>query len=224
MTDFTTIDIDIFSDVVCPWCFIGKRRLEAAAVIYNKIRADACPDRSPISLAIRWRGFLLNPAMPRGGMPRDAYINTKFGDKFATSFYERIAAVGLDLGINFNFTAITRMPDSRPALSLVIAAQKNIGGGVGNAVKQDLFDAYFIHGMDIGDDTVLENIATKHGLKYSYSSDTSNQLEEDLIEVNRLGIEGVPYTIIAGDWAISGAHTPETFMPLFDSALAKKLN
>ncbi|MCE2517647.1 MAG: DsbA family oxidoreductase [Alphaproteobacteria bacterium] len=207
----TTIRLDIFSDVICPWCFIGKRRLEAAVGLYNSGR----PDTNLITLDITWRGFLLNPAMQRSGMDRKAYINAKFGAAGA-SFYERIAGVGKEVGIDFDFAAITRTPDSRPALSLVLSA-----GGKASDVKQDLFDAYFLNGEDIGDDAVLERIARQHGLAYPAPDSALNQLEQDLAEVSRLGIQGVPFIIVEGEWAVSGAHAPETFLPLFDAAIAK---
>lgn len=205
----TSIKIDIFSDVICPWCYIGKRRLEAAVEMFNQGRV------TPISVDITWRAFLLNPAMQRAGMDRQAYINAKFGTAGA-SFYERIAGVGLGAGINFNFAAITRTPDSRPALSLVLSA-----GAKSNDVKQDLFDAYFLNGEDIGDDAVLARIAEIHGISYPAPDAAMAKLEQDLVEVSRLGIQGVPFIIIEGEWAISGAHSPETFMPLFEAAIAK---
>ena len=211
MAGTSFINIDVFSDVICPWCFIGKRRLEAAVTLYNNGR----PKDAPVALNINWRAFLLNPAMQRGGMDRQAYINAKFGAA-GTSFYERIAGVGLDVGINFNFAGITRTPDSRPALSLVISAGNNA-----NAVKQDLFDAYFLNGEDIGDDAVLAEIAGRYQLEYPAPQSAHDQLEQDLIEVSRLGIQGVPFIVIENEWAVSGAHAPETFLPMFDAAIAK---
>ena len=106
----TPIHIDIFSDVICPWCYIGQRRLEIAAEMHGNV-----------SLNIQWRAFLLNPAMRREGMDRQAYINAKFGAAGA-SFYDRIADVGKEVGIDFNFAGIKRTPDSRPAQALLKSA------------------------------------------------------------------------------------------------------
>lgn len=212
MTPSATINIDVFSDVICPWCYIGKRRLDDAIGLYNQSR----PEDSQIGLNITWRAFLLNPAMPREGMDRGDYINSKFGLGGA-SFYERIAGVGREVGINFNFAGIKRTPDSRPALRLVLSA-----GELADSVKQDLFKAYFIDGEDIGDERILARIAGRHDLPYPPSEDASIVFEQCLAEVTRLNIQGVPFFIIENEWALSGAHTPETFMPLFDAALAKK--
>ena len=207
MTQKTPISIDIFSDVICPWCFIGKRRLEQAAALHGGVE-----------IKINWRAFLLNPAMRREGMDRQAYIQAKFGQAGA-SFYERIAGVGKDVGIDFNFAAIQRTPDSRPAHGLVLSAQD--GHGDANAVKQALLDAYFIEGRDIGDDAVLQEIADKFDVSYPADDAIMAQIERDLVEASRLNIQGVPYFIVAQEWAISGAHPPETFQPLFDAAIAK---
>ena len=204
MPERIPINIDIFSDVICPWCFIGKKRLEQAAEIHGGV-----------DIQIKWRAFLLNPAMRREGMDRQAYINAKFGQAGA-SFYERIAGVGKDVGIDFNFAAIQRTPDSRPAHGLVLSA-----GDQADAVKQALLDAYFIEGRDIGDDAVLQEIADAHHIPYPSGDDIMALIERDLVEASRLNIQGVPYFIVAGEWAISGAHPPETFQPLFDAAIAK---
>jgi len=207
MTQKPPISIDIFSDVICPWCFIGKRRLEQAVALHGGVE-----------IKINWRAFLLNPAMRREGMDRQAYIQAKFGQAGA-SFYERIAGVGKDVGIDFNFAAIQRTPDSRPAHGMVLSAQD--GHGDANAVKQALLDAYFIEGRDIGDDAVLQEIADKFDVPYPADDAIMAQIERDLVEASRLNIQGVPYFIVAQEWAISGAHPPETFQPLFDAAIAK---
>ncbi len=203
----TPIRIDIFSDVICPWCYIGKRRLEIAAEMHGNV-----------SLDIQWRAFLLNPAMRREGMDRQAYINAKFGSAGA-SFYDRIASVGEEVGINFNFAGITRTPDSRPAQALLKAA-----GPQAHALKQDMFDAYFINGEDIGDDAVLAKLAQQYNLAYPIDALHFTAVEHDLMEASRLNVQGVPFIIVAGEWAISGAHSPEAFQPLFDAALAKIQN
>lgn len=205
MSSKTRISIDIFSDIICPWCFIGKKRLQQAIEMHGGIDVD-----------ITWRAFLLNPAMRREGMDRQAYIQAKFGQA-GTSFYERIASVGKEVGIDFDFAAIKKTPDSRPAHSLVLSA-----GQHADAIKQDLLDAYFLNGVDIGDDAVLNAIAEKYGLKYPADRVYLDQIDADLAEASRLNIQGVPFFIISNEWALSGAHPPETFMPLFDAAIAKK--
>ena len=202
----TPIHIDIFSDVICPWCYIGQRRLEIAAEMHGNV-----------SLNIQWRAFLLNPAMRREGMDRQAYINAKFGAAGA-SFYDRIADVGKEVGIDFNFAGIKRTPDSRPAQALLKSAPDF---KTAMDLKQDLFQAYFINGQDIGDDSILADLATRHHLPYPSDPAFHAAVEQDLAEANRLNIQGVPFIIVEGEWAISGAHAPESFQPLFDAAIAK---
>ena len=198
-----TVAVDFFSDIVCPWCLIGKRRLEQAAELHGGVALD-----------IRWRSFLLNPNMPEGGMDRGDYLAAKFGGA-AASLYERIAAAGQEAGIGFRFEAITRTPDSRPAHGLVLAA----GDGAG-AVIDELFEAYFIKGRDIGDDAVLAEIAARHSIPRASAAAYAGRIESDLEEAARLGVQGVPFFVFGGGLAISGAHPPKTFLPIFDAVAA----
>ncbi|XDZ66945.1 DsbA family oxidoreductase [Alphaproteobacteria bacterium LSUCC0684] len=201
----TTISVDIFSDVICPWCMIGKKRLEDAALLHGGV-----------TLKINWRAFLLNPNMPPEGMERKTYIQNKFGNA-GPSFYARIAATGKDAGIVFQFDAIKRTPDSRPALLLVLGADK-----AANDVKGDIFHAYFQKGVDISDDAFLGDLAKRYQIPHPASESLRRKLEKDLGEAARLGIQGVPYFVFENQWAISGAHPPESFLPLIDAAIAQK--
>ena len=106
----TQIDVEIYADIICPWCYIGKQRLDAAFA--------ARPQVTPRYI---WRCFLLNPSMPENGMDRQAYLLGKFGHA-ASAVYGRIAAAGIDSGISFNFDAIKRTPDSRRAHRFILAA------------------------------------------------------------------------------------------------------
>lgn len=199
----TIVPIDIFSDIICPWCMIGKKRLEQAVEMHGGVE-----------LKINWRVFLLNPAMRREGMDRQAYIDAKFGAA-GTGFYERIASVGKEVGIDFRFDLIQRTPDSRPAHGLVLSA-----GEKANEVKEEMFSAYFLEGRDIGDDAVLQGVASRHGLAYPASENITRQIETDLKDAARIGVQGVPFFIVSGQYAISGAHPAESFLPLFDAAVA----
>jgi predicted DsbA family dithiol-disulfide isomerase len=207
MTTKTTISVDIFSDVICPWCMIGKKRLEDAVELHGGI-----------SLRINWRAFLLNPNMPSEGMDRQTYIQKKFGNA-GQSFYARIAATGKEVGIDFDFDAIRRTPDSRPAISLVLAADKS-----SSDVKQDIFNAYFQQGIDISNDAFLADLAGKYQIPHPSSEAVRSKLEKDLSEAQRLGIQGVPYFVFENQWALSGAHPRESFLPLFDATMAQKSN
>jgi predicted DsbA family dithiol-disulfide isomerase len=206
MSDLVSVNIDIFSDIICPWCFIGKKRLEAAAAMHGGIVPK-----------INWRAFLLNPDMQPDGMDRKAYLEAKFGAS-ASSFYDRIALVGDEVGIPFAFDKITRTPDSRPAHGLILSA-----GDKANALVQEMFEAYFINGIDLGDQDYIGEIATRHDLPYPSSEAIMRQIDNDIHEAGRIGLNGVPYFIFESEWAISGAHPPESFSPLFDAVVNHRL-
>ena len=181
MASKTAIEVEFYSDIVCPWCMIGKTRLEQAAA-----------EHGGVELSLRWRSFLLNPKMPREGMDRASYLNAKFGGA-ADGLYERIAAAGEEAGIGFRFDAITRTPDSRPAHSLIQSA-----GDGADALVNELFESYFINGLDIGDDKLLENMATRHSLPYPPEARHVDQIDRDLEDASRLGIHGVPFYTFNG--------------------------
>lgn len=201
------INVEIYADIICPWCYIGKRRLE-----------EAFAKRPDITPVYHWRAFLLNPTMPRDGMDRNAYLHAKFGHS-AAAVYGRIATAGLDSGISFRFDDIRRTPDSRAAHRLLIAA------GTENAtLSETLYRAYFIDGRDIGDMSVLAEIAEASGqpdlLEKAADEAVGRQLENNLATANQLRLDGVPFFIFDGKYAIAGAHQPEHLIPAIDAAAA----
>ena len=207
------MQIDIFSDPICPWCFIGKKRLDAA----RKLRPG-------IDLQIRWRAFQLNPDMPEAGMDRQTYLNVKFGgpDR-AQELYGHIRRVGEDVGIPFRFDEIPRTPNTLAAHRLVrYAQQPEIDKA--EALVEALFDAYFLKGRDIGDHEVLAAIADGVGIPKADAlalldgADYADEIRADDHYARRLGIGGVPCFIVNGKYALSGAQEPESFLPLFDMA------
>jgi predicted DsbA family dithiol-disulfide isomerase len=140
------LQIEIVSDVVCPWCFIGKRRLEQAL--------GRAPD-TPVSL--RWRPFQLNPQLPAGGVERAEYVRAKFGAR-ATEIYDRVARVGRGVGIDFAFDRIVRQPNTLPAHQLIGAAAV---AGVEEAMVETLFRAYFLEGADLTSRACLLGLAAR---------------------------------------------------------------
>jgi predicted DsbA family dithiol-disulfide isomerase len=203
----TSLTIEIFADVICPWCYIGKRRLDAALAARPHVRPQ-----------IIWRAFLLNPTMPKEGMRRSAYLAAKFGHS-AAAVYGRVAAAGMNSGIHFNFDAIERTPNSRAAQKLLLAAGTDTA-----SLSEALYRAYFIDGRDLGDEQILADILTSHdrtNLATAISSETINrQMDNDIATANQLKLDGVPYFIFGGKFAVAGAHLPEHLIPAIDAATA----
>jgi predicted DsbA family dithiol-disulfide isomerase len=207
-----TMQIDIISDVVCPWCFIGKRRLEKALAMRPEIETE-----------ITWRPFQLNPDMPAEGMARADYIATKFGDSgHSRRIHQTIAEAGATVGIDFAFDKIKRSPNTRNAHRLVRYATKQ---GTGTDVVTRLFEGYFLQGRDVGDLAALAKIAAEAGLdEREARTFLAGDAERDEIvsedrNARRLGVNAVPCFIFAGQYAISGAQEPEFFLPVFDLVL-----
>ena len=202
-----SLRIEIFADVICPWCYIGKKRLDAALA-----------QRPHITPRIVWRTFLMNPTMPVDGMHRASYLAAKFGHS-AAAVYGRIAAAGLDSGIRFNFDAITRTPDSRKAQKMLLVA-----GGDTDRLSEALYHAYFLAGRDIGKRDVLAGIAKEIGrpeLVEALKNETvQRQLDTDIARAHQLNLDGVPYFIFGEAYAIAGAHIPEHLIPAIDAATA----
>jgi predicted DsbA family dithiol-disulfide isomerase len=197
--------IAIFSDVICPWCFLGKRRLERALDQLG-MRAD-----------LRWLPFELNPEMPPGGMDRAEYRARKFGTDKAAALDSDMKARGAEEGIAFAFEKMARTPNTRPAHLLIAHASRQ---GLGGDAVEALFRAYFEEGRDIGDPQVLADVAAGVGLESELvraaltdaTLDSAVQSLEE--EARRLGIEGVPFFIIDEAWAVSGAQPPEAWLEI----------
>ena len=203
--------IDIVADIACPWCFIGKRRLERALAL----RPDIVATRS-------WRAFQLNPDMPAEGISREFYLVAKFGGaRQATRSFTTISAAGRGAGIEFAFERIRRTPNTLRAHRLIRLATSE---GIGDAMVEQLFLGYFVEGLDIGDIETLAAIATRAGLDNGAArtylageAGVSEVLAEEG-RARRLGIHAVPCFVLDRGYAIAGAQEPETFLPLFDIA------
>ena len=203
------IRIDLFSDVVCPWCFIGKRRLE---------RAIKARQAQPIS--IQWRAFQLNPDMPRDGMLRQHYVEAKFGGpERANQIYANIRNSGESEGLDFAFEKITRTPNTVTAHRLISWATTH---DKADSVVEGLFRAYFFEGRDLGSIDVLAEVATENGLDGDAATEflrSQNGFMEVAAETRYAyenGITGVPCFIFNRRYALAGAQEPEAFFPLFD--------
>jgi predicted DsbA family dithiol-disulfide isomerase len=203
--------IDIVADVACPWCYIGKRRLERALAL----RPDIVATRS-------WRAFQLNPDMPVEGISREFYLAAKFGSpRQALRSYSAIAAAGRGEGIEFAFERIRRTPNTLRAHRLIRFAATE---GYGDALVEALFRAYFIDGLDIGNIETLAAIATRAGLDdnatriYLAGEAGTEEVLSEEGRARRLGIRAVPCFVLEHGYAIAGAQEPEMFLPMFDIA------
>lgn len=200
--------IEIFSDTICPWCFIGKRRLERALAMQPELDVE-----------IRWRAFQLNPWMPPDGMERAAYLQAKFGAQDATRIYENIRAVGVGEGLDFRFDRIRRTPNTLDSHRLIRHAA---AAGRQNETVEALFSAYFLEGRDIGSRAVLAEIADAAGLdadaarRFLDSDAEREAVAAEDAQARRMGIQGVPCFVLDRAYAVSGAQEPEYFLPLFD--------
>lgn len=212
-----TLSIDVVSDVVCPWCFIGKRKLERALELYREKHPQA---EAPV---VSWHPFQLNPDMPAEGMPRKEYIARKFGPRGGNT-YERVKTVGQTVGIEFQFDRIERQPNTLAAHSLIALAGKH---GIQDQVKEAILRAYFLDARDLTDEQTLAGIATDAGLP---EADVRKALADpqlrDLVaqseeQARQIGVQGVPFFIFNQRVAVSGAHDPEVLLSAMEQSLAE---
>jgi predicted DsbA family dithiol-disulfide isomerase len=195
--------VDVILDVVCPWCYIGKRRLTAALAA----RADREPPR------VTWMPFQLKPDIPLGGIDRRSYLERKFGGAAGVQqFYDRVSEAGREVGIFFNFERIERQPNTLDAHCLIAWAQAMSPAAASNLVEK-LFRGYFVEGVDIGDRQELARLAAAAGLDaYRAAAWLIAGNGRDGVAVSderarRLGIAGVPLFIFNRRVMISGAQS-----------------
>lgn len=198
------IKIDIISDPICPWCFIGKTRLDRAF--------EANPTHD---FVIEWHPFQLNPTMPAEGMERREYLEAKFGgQQGAFDVYNQIDKTARETGIEMNFGGIKRTPNTIDAHRLIHWAGIE---GKQNAVVDRLFKAYFMEGRDISEHSVLTRIATAVGMdtdairRLLESDADADDIKARDADARRRGIQGVPAFVIANEYVVQGAQPIETW-------------
>jgi len=201
--------IDIYSDTICPWCFIGKRRLERALA-----------ERPQPDLEITWRPFQLNPDMPAEGLDRQRYLEIKFGGAAgAKQVYDQVRQAGESENIAFAFDDLKRTPNTLDSHRLIHHAEAS---GLQDQVVQALFDAYFLEAKDIGDHEVLVAAAAEAGLDaeaartYLASDQDAEAVRAEDARARQIGIQGVPTYILNDKYVLSGAHPPEVLFNMFD--------
>lgn len=199
--------IEIASDVICPWCYIGKRRLEKALALLD----------GAVKPEIRWLPFQLNPDMPAGGVPRAEYRKSKFGSvERSRQLDARVAAEGRGEGIDFAFDRMERTPNTTAAHQLIDLAQAQ---GKGQAVVDALFHAYFEEARDIGSPDVLQTIAMAAAVQGWPVQANAPAVAAREAEVRSLGISAVPTFIFDRKLGVSGAHPPESLAAAMREAI-----
>lgn len=203
------MQIDIISDTVCPWCFIGKRRLDRAI-----------EERADIQFDVRWRPYRLDPTVPKSGLERKAYLRTRFGEgPEIAQRAELIRELGEKEEIAFRFADIARTPNTLDSHRLIRWAGT---AGAQNAVVELLFSAYFEQGRDIGDPEVLEWVADQCGMDVDIvrallaSDDDVLLVEREDALARRMGINGVPTFIFENKYLLSGAQETEALLSVID--------
>ncbi len=209
-----TVVIQIISDVICPWCFIGKRRLEKALA-----------ERPQLAVEISWFPYLLNPDLPREGIGRDEYVRQKFGAARAAELMAHIRETGAAEGIDFS--PGSRMPNTLSAHVLLYWAARSAGVDQ-NLLAEKLFSAHHERGEDIGNPHVLAGIASEVGmnpaevLKALQDGIDEEAVSTLAVQAREAGVSGVPFFIIDGSHGLSGAQTPEAILQVIDQALEEK--
>lgn len=205
------LTIDVVSDVICPWCFLGKRRLDKALA---QLRAG--------TIEVRWRPFMLDPSIPPEGIDRKAYLTAKFGAERLATLHDPLQSAGNSEGVPFVFQAITRTPNTLDAHRVIRWAHH---AGRQTEMAERLFMAYWNEGKDIGDRTVLTAEAGAVGFDPSQTAtllasaqDTDN-VKSEIQHAYDIGVSGVPTFILAQRFAVSGAQPPDVLAGAIERAM-----
>jgi predicted DsbA family dithiol-disulfide isomerase len=205
------LEVDIISDVICPWCFIGKRRFEKALPLIGR----------EVPIEVHWRPFELNPDMPLEGIDRKLYRTRKFGSwERSKALDAQLAEAGASEGIQFAFDRMDRTPSTFEAHRLIwLAGEQNVQG----AVVEALFQAYFVDARDVGNRDELAHIASAAGMdaRDFLESDRGRQnVRAEEYWARRQGVQGVPFFLINHAAVISGAQSPEVIAATLDRELS----
>ncbi|WP_163272671.1 DsbA family oxidoreductase [Chelativorans alearense] len=205
MSETSAIAVDVVSDVVCPWCYVGQRNLQAAL------------DRlEGISVSIRWRPYQLDPTIPPEGRDRQDYLINKFGDPARIeAMHDRLREIGAAAGIAFDFEAIKVSPNTLDAHRLIRWAA-TAGEDVQNRLVRQLFRLYFEEGANVGDHAVLLEAARQAGMDAALvetllpTPADRAEVESEIATASRMGVTGVPCFLLEGRYALMGAQPPDT--------------
>lgn len=204
MTEKQKIRVDVISDVMCPWCYVGKRHLEKAIDLVSEL-----------DIEVYWRAFQLDATLPPLGKDRQQYLLDKFGEDKASDMYQQLVEVGKESEIDFRFDLIKKSPNTMNAHRLIKWARDQSPASQ-SALVEHLFELYFTKGENIGDPKVLTNAAIYAGVNLeNLETDLASDKDIDLInhqieESRQMGVTGVPCFIIDLKHAIAGAHPPKS--------------
>ncbi len=214
------LTIDVVSDVVCPWCFIGKHHLDHALQLWHA-------EQPQCAVSVRWHPFFLNPDTPEGGEPYRPFLEKKFGgpEKLA-EIWQRVSAAGRTAGIEFAFEKIELRANTLNAHRLIHHAQRvGADGTAVNKLIEGLFAAQFLEGRHLGDRAVLADVAGESGMErdavqaYLDSAEDADEVRTAAGEMHRMGIGGVPFFIFNKKLAASGAQPPEALLKVMREAM-----
>lgn len=215
----TPATITVMSDTICPWCYVGKRKLDAALAILS---ADG------LETDVEWKPFLLNPDMQAGGVDRRAYRSAKFGSWARSQALDhQVASAGAAFGLAFNHELMERTPNTTLSHVLIALARQEGGSWLQDKIVEALFAAYFTNGRDVGDADVLATIASEVGMDRAFTlkalanSDRADFIRLEDAAAKQLGIRGVPAFAAGGRVLASGAQDPVTLAKLLSRTLAK---
>lgn len=217
MTDTSQVTIDVVSDVVCPWCYLGMRRLE-----------NALEGLTDIKVEVRWRPFQLDPTIPAEGKERKAYMLAKFNDEARLQqVHANLVSLGAVEGISFDFDAITVAPNTLDAHRLIRWASSS-GEGVQGKLVSTLFSYYFEQGKNIGDHGVLVEAASEAGMDATVveallpTDSDREEVSSEIATASRMGITGVPCFLLEGKYAVMGAQDSATLADAVRQVAAAK--
>ncbi|MEO1702108.1 MAG: DsbA family oxidoreductase [Pseudomonadota bacterium] len=217
-TDKPVLPVDVISDVMCPWCLIGKRRLETAA----QLVAD------DITLEVHWRPFQLDATLPESGLDRKTYLENKFGgSERSREIYAHIKQTGTSEGIDFKFDKIAVSPNTLNAHRLIrFAGEENVE--TQNKVVEELFDSFFLNGVHIGDLEVLAQIGAKAGMAHDKlltrltSDEARQETSAEVARAHEIGVTGVPCFIFDRKIAVMGAQPADHLVQAMHEALHQR--
>jgi predicted DsbA family dithiol-disulfide isomerase len=205
--------IDVYADIVCPWCYIGERRLESALA-----------QRPELEVEFHWRPFQLRPEMPPQGEPWERLITEKFGGpERARAMFAHVSAAGAPDGVEFAWDRIASAPNTRDAHRLVLLAAEQ---GRERAMAESLFRGYFAEGALLNDPETLVGLAVRAGVDAGAAREllrgerNVEEVADSQKEAQRLGVTGVPMVVLDGRYAVSGAQPVEVFVRALDTAAA----